>query len=485
MAYAIAALLALATGHLAARSRFARRLILPTLDVLQSVPILGFFPVAVGFFIALSGGSALGVEAAAVFLIFTCMFWNLAFGVYESLITIPEDLRLAAEQLDLSGPLRWSRLVLPAVAPGLIYNSQLSWANGWYFLIASEIIAVGPARYTLPGLGSYLAQAVTVGRTDQTLIALGVLVATTVALHLFLWGPLETWAERFHLEESGDRPRTPRIGRVLGRSRLVRSLTRHAILPLAQQALSLAGRTLHFISRHGAWAGALAGAALVVLLASAGVRAYRLFTLRPLSPALAGLPLDLALSFARVALGVLLSAAIAIPLARWIARFQRIRNAATVMIQLLASIPATAFFPLIAMLVAGGLNINAGAALLALTTMFWYVLFNVLGGALSIPKDLHEVAASLGLRGVRYLGRVFVPAIAPSLVTGCVTAWGAGWNAMILCEYLEADGKVLSVRGIGATLARATYVSGDMQVVAASLASMVLLIVLVNRLFWD
>jgi NitT/TauT family transport system permease protein len=485
VAYTIAALLALATGNLAARSRFARRLILPTLDVLQSVPILGFFPLAVGFFIAISGGSALGVEAAAVFLIFTCMFWNLAFGVYESLITIPEDLRLAAEQLDLAGPLRWSRLVLPAVAPSLIYNSQLSWANGWYFLIASEIIAVGPARYTLPGLGSYLAQTVSVGRADQTLIALGVLVLTTVALHLFVWSPLETWAERFHLEESGDRPRTPRVGRVLGRSRLVRMLARRAVLPLGQQALLAGGRTLHFIGRHAAWTGALAAAALAPLLLLAGLRLYRLFSERPASPELAGLPLDLAFSFLRVATGVVLSAAIAIPLARWVARFQSIRNAATVAIQVLASVPATAFFPLIVVLVGKGLNVNLGAGLLALTTMFWYVLFNVLGGALAIPKDLHEVASSLGLRGWGYLRRVFVPAVAPSLVTGCVTAWGAGWNAMILCEYLDAGGKIVSVRGIGATLAHATYVTADMQVVAASLGSMVLLIVLVNRLFWD
>jgi NitT/TauT family transport system permease protein len=485
VAYTIAALLALATGNLAARSRFARRLILPTLDVLQSVPILGFFPVAVSFFIALSRGSARGVEAAAVFLIFTCMFWNLAFGVYESLITIPEDLRLASAQLDLSGPLRWSRLVLPAVAPGLIYNSQLSWANGWYFLIASEIIAVGPARYTLPGLGSYLAQAVTVGRADQTLLALSVLVLTTVVLHLFVWSPLETWAERFHLEESGDRPRVPRMGRVLGRSRLVRMLARRAILPLGQQALLVGGRVLHLIGRHAAWTGALAAAALAPLLLLAGLRLYRLFSERPASPVLAELPLDLALSAARVAAGVLLSAAIAIPLARWLARFQSIRNTASVAIQVLASVPATAFFPLIVVLVGEGLNLNLGAALLALTTMFWYVLFNVLGGALAIPKELGEVAASLGLRGRDYLRRVFVPAVAPSLVTGCVTAWGGGWNAVIFSEYVVAGGRLHSVRGIGATLDQATYVTGDGQVIAASLLSMVALVVLVNRLFWD
>jgi len=485
VAYTIAVLLALAVGHLAARSRFARRLILPALDVLQSVPILGFFPVAVSFFIALSGGSALGVEAAAVFLVFTSMFWNLAFGVYESLITVPEELRAAAAQFDLSGPLRWSRLVLPAVAPGLLYNSQVSWANGWYFLIASEIIAVGPARYTLPGLGSYLAQAVILGHTERTLTALGVLVATTIAMHLFLWAPLETWAERFHLDETGDRPRVPRIGRLLGRSRIVSGLSRVVVVPLAQQSLLLASRTLHIVERHAAWSGSLVVAGLLAVFGYGGLRLYGLFSGRTPSGELRGLPLDLACSLLRVALGVLLSAAIAIPVARWITRFSRARMAATAVIQVLASVPATAFFPLIVVLVTWGLGMNAGAVLLALTTMFWYVLFNVLGGALAIPKDLDEVAASLGLRRASYLKRVFLPAIAPSLVTGCVTAWGAGWNAMILCEYLEAGGKTFSVRGIGATLARATYVSGDMQVVAASLASMVLLIVLLNRFFWD
>src|SRR5262249_55025003 len=146
---------------------------------------------------------------------------------------------------------------------------------------------------------------------------------------------------------------------------------------------------------------------------------------------------------------------------------------------------ATAFFPLIVVLLTWGLGMNVGAVLLALTTMFWYVLFNVVGAATAIPRELQEVARSLGLRGLGYLRRVFVPAVLPSLVTGCVTAWGAGWNAMILCEYLEAGGQAYSVRGIGATLDRATYVTADMQVVAASLASMIALIILVNRLFWD
>jgi len=485
VAYVVAVLLALATGHLAARSPVARRFILPTLDVLQSVPILGFFPVAVGFFIGIFQGSALGVEAAAVFLIFTSMFWNLAFGVYESLITLPEEIVLAAKQFGLRGPLRWSRLILPAAVPGLLYNSLVSWANGWYFLIASEIIAVGPARYTLPGLGSYLAQAVTVGRHDQTLLALGVLMATTVGMHLLIWGPFSAWAERFHLEESGEHPRTPRIARGLARSRIVRWVTGRLVVPAGQQGLTAAGRVLDFVGRHALWTTLAAALVVPALFGYGGFRLYGLFKHRPPSRELAGIPFDLLLSFLRVAAGVVVSAVVAVPVAQAIARRPRWRSPALAVIQILASIPATAFFPLIVVLLTWGLGMNVGALLLALTTMFWYVLFNVVGAATAIPRELQEVARSLGLRGGRYLRRVFVPAVLPGLVTGCVTAWGAGWNAMILCEYLEAGGRVYSVRGIGATLDRATYLTADMQVVAVSLGSMIALIILVNRLFWD
>ncbi|HLA76019.1 MAG TPA: ABC transporter permease subunit [Vicinamibacteria bacterium] len=484
-AYGMALLAALATGYLAARSAAARRIILPSLDVLQSVPILGFFPVAVGFFIGVFHGSALGVECAAVFLIFTSMFWNLAFGVYESLITLPEDLVVAADQIGLRGSLRWSRLILPAVMPGVLYNSLVSWANGWYFLIASEIIAVGPARYTLPGLGSYLAQSVVVGRHQQTLLAILVLLATTVGMHLLLWGPLDTWAERFRFEESGGHPRTPPIARALGRSRIVRWVTRKLVVPSGQQALTVAGTVLHAVTTHSRLVGVALALAVPLAVWGLGRRLYLLFVSRALSPEIRDIPLDLVLSFLRVALGVAVSAALAIPVAYAIACRPRWRGTALAVIQIFASIPATAFFPLIVVLLTWGLAMNGGTVLLALTTMFWYVLFNVLGATTAIPKEMQEAALTLGLGGRRYLWRVVVPAVIPGLITGSVTAWGAGWNALILCEYIEAGGRVFSVRGIGATLDRANYGSGDMQVVAASLLAMVLLIVAVNRLFWD
>jgi NitT/TauT family transport system permease protein len=233
------------------------------------------------------------------------------------------------------------------------------------------------------------------------------------------------------------------------------------------------------------WGGAVLTLLLPASVLAAGWKLWGLFVSRPPAEELSGIPVDLLLSFLRVAVGVGISAAVSVPLAWMLARGVRARGVALAVIQILASIPATAFFPLIVVLLTLGMSMNAGAVLLALTTMFWYVLFNVLGAASTIPKEMQEAARALGLRGGRYLRRVFLPAVLPGLVTGCVTAWGAGWNAMILCEYLEAGRRVHSVRGIGATLDRATYLSGDMQVVAACLMSMVLLIVLVNRFFWD
>jgi NitT/TauT family transport system permease protein len=487
VAYALAVLLALATGHLAATSPTARKIILPTLDVLQSVPILGFFPAAVAVFIGVFGPSALGVEAAAVFLIFTSMFWNLAFGVYGSLITVPEDLALAAQGLGLRGSMRWSRLVLPAVFPNLVYNSILSWANGWYFLIASEIIAAGQARYTLPGLGSYLGQALVTGQTKQTLMALATLLVSTLGLHLLVWSPLEVWAERFHIGETGERPRTPRIGRLLARSRLVRWIAAELVIPAGQRAIATGGWLMALPGR----AGRPLGVVVLTVLAAAALyglsRGYLLFVSRPLSAQARDIPAGLALSFLRVSAGVLLAVALAVPLAYAAARLGgQGRAVALSALQVLGSFPATAFFPLIALgMLRFGVDMDVGAVFMILTGTFLYVMFNALSGAVSIPEEMNEAATVLGLRGTSYLRRVFVPAILPRLVTGCITAWGGAWNAIILSEYVIAGGKLYAVRGIGAILDHATYVSGDGQVVALSLAAMVALIVLINRIFWD
>jgi len=486
LAYTFAVTLALAVGRLAARSLVARRIILPTLDVLQSVPILGFFPAAVAVFIGIFRGSALGVEAAAIFLIFTSMFWNLAFSVYETLITLPEELVLAGRQFGLRGPLIWTRLILPAVAPNLLYNSILSWSNGWYFLMASEIIAAGPARYTLPGLGSYLAQAIESGRNDRMELALLALVIVVVGMHLLVWSPLETWAERFHMGESGEHPRVPRMGRLLARSRLVQWLARGVMAPVAQWSIRAWGRLLNLPAPFSTLLAVAAFGAFLAGMGYAGWQAAQFAFERPLGPLARQIPLTLLFSFLRVTVGVGLAVLLSVPLAFATFRRTRIRQTVLSLLQILGSIPATAFFPLIAIVMLRlRLGMNVGSILLVLTGTFFYVAFNVLSGAASIPKEMNEAAAGLGLNRAVYLRRVFVPAVLPSLVTGCVTAWGGGWNAIIFSEYVVAGGRHYEVAGIGATLDRATYVTGDLQVVTLSLVSMVALVVLVNRVFWD
>jgi len=359
-------------------------------------------------------------------------------------------------------------------------------ANGWYFLTASEIIAAGPARYTLPGLGSYLAQAITVGHNDRMLLALLVLLLTTVAMHVLVWSPLETWAERFHIDESGDHPRTPRIGRVLGRSRIVAWASRTLVVPAAQQVLVAAGRLMDLPGRYGTLIAGGFGTALAAAVGYGAVRFHALLASRPLSPEARDIPVSLVLSFLRVGTGVVLAVLIAVPLAYLTFRNARTRSVALSILQILGSVPATAFFPLIALVMLRlGLGMNVGSILLVLTGTFFYVMFNVLSGAAAIPKQLNEAAAVLGIRGPRYVARVFLPAVLPSLVTGCVTAWGGGWNAITFSEYVVAGGKLYEVRGIGALLDRATYVTGDHQVIGLSLLSMVALVILVNRIFWE
>jgi NitT/TauT family transport system permease protein len=267
---------------------------------------------------------------------------------------------------------------------------------------------------------------------------------------------------------------------------MVRWFARRAVPPVARWAAWTWARLLDLPGRFGSAAAVMSGAAAIGLLLLGAWRAAQFVVEKPLSVEARDIPISLALSFGRVAVGVGLAVLLAVPLAYLVFRRARTRQVVLSALQVLGSVPATAFFPLIAaLMVRFGLGMNLGSILLVLTGTFFYVAFNVLSGAAAIPKEMNEAADALGLRGSTYLKRVFVPAILPSLVTGCVTAWGGGWNAIIFSEYVVAGGKLHSVRGIGATLDHATYVTGDLQLVTLSLVSMVALVILVNRLFWD
>lgn len=486
-AYAISLSFSIVAGYYAATSLRARKIIMPALDILQSVPILGFFPAAVYFFIRLAQGSPWGAEIASVFLIFTSQAWNMAFAVYESLTTIPEDILLASDQFRLKGIYRWIRLLLPACVPKLSYNSILSWAGGWFFLIASEIIAIGNSNYTLPGLGSYMQQSLDKGLGSNFFTALLTLIGIVTLLHFLVWSPLTEWSKRFRYEmtvgdttlESGSL-----ILKIVQRSQIFGYFEKRILEPLGEKVPRWIERKMDRAPVQAIRI--LSWVLLIAVLTGFGYGAYQIgrVVLRPWPDEALRIPLALLYSFLRLLLAYAISIAWTLPVAALISRSHRWSRTLLPIAQILASVPATAFFPLIVVLVLReGANSNLPSVLLALTGMQWYLLFNLIAGVQSIPADMREVAKALRLRGWRYMRRVLIPALVPSLITGSITAWGGGWNALVLSEYVKYGEGTYGVTGIGAMLVKAND-NGDLQMVLATVLAMVVVVTSLNRFFW-
>lgn len=498
-AYILSLAFALTYGYAAATRKWAEKVLLPALDILQSVPVLGFFPVAVGFFILLLRGERVGIELASVFLIFTSQAWNMAFGVYESIITIPKDILRATAAYGTRGWLKFKRLYFPASLPKLVYNSMMSWAGGWYFLMACEIIALGARRFTLPGLGSFLLDGSDKGRIDLILLGLAVLILIIVALDALFWRPLTFWANKFTYQMAPAGQTTPQSvwlswikdGLIL--LRFDRGWV--ALLMLVgivnQPIKNLIGR----VENSSVWSRikqVLRGVSLAILAAGALYGTYwatqgivRLFS-NPIPPEAKAIPLSILASFLRLTMAYVLCLAWTVPTAILIGENERISKFLMPLIQVTASIPATALFPLIVVVVVhhlwGGMNL--ASILLILTGMQWYVLFNLIAGVRAIPADLKEAARSFGISRWSYLRRVILPGIFPSLITGSITGWGGGWNALIVSEYLRFQGKTRTAFGIGMLLNKATYETGNSLMILLCLVGMVAVIVPMNQLLW-
>jgi NitT/TauT family transport system permease protein len=489
--YLASLLFAWAAGYYAATRPGAARVILPLLDVGQSVPVLGFFPAAIYLFLTLLGGGRLALELASIFLIFTCQVWNLAFAVYEGISTIPAETRAAADSLGLRGVLRLRALLLPACIPSLVYNSILSWTNGWYFLIACEIIVTGKAEYDLPGLGSILSRALARGDLMLATGALVTLVALVITIEFVLWRPMRVWSQRYRYdtmqgEEAEETAfHLPDLG-IPTLIRPLRALTHSLWAPLPIAAANRAAARVAALARAAwrwlRWPFGLALVAGVAFGIAGIVRA-----LSPPWPREAGaLPLALLFSFLRIAAAYVLALAWILPLALWASDHPRQVRRLSLVAQIGASIPATAFFPvLVALLVDrfGGMEIISIA--LAMTGMQWYLLFNLLGGVQRVPRDLHESMRSLGLDRRAIHRQLVIPACMPALVTGSVVAWGGTWNALILSEYVVYRGRTYEVLGIGQMLNRATFQTGSRTMLFLSIALLVGTVVAFNRLVWD
>jgi NitT/TauT family transport system permease protein len=498
-AYVVAVAFSLVYGMVAARRQIYERLMIPAIDIAQSVPVVGFFPAAVYFFVAMGQGERFGIELAAVFLIFTSMTWNMTLGVFEAMKTVPEELALSLDSLGASTWVRIKRLYLPASVPRLVYNSILSWVNGWYFLIACEIITVGPARYRLPGLGSFLMEAADAGRPGELVAGLAVLLAVIIAMDLLIWQPLSVWAEKYRYEfASGQSDESRSLGMLSalrglgpGAARATRALMRPLIrvasrlvevipnaplrdapgLARALRMLRLAsiGALLAFI----AYSLVLGAVALVTTLSQPWPEEARL------------LPAATGASMLRLGAAYVISLLWTVPCALWASESARFNRWIAPAAEILGSVPATALFPVIVVFVihvTGGMNL--ASVLLALTGMQWYLLFNLLAGANQLPEDLKEVPRAFGLSRLATWRRLVLPAMLPAAITGSITAWGAGWNALIIAEYFVYQGQTYKVLGLGALLDEATYETGDGTMILLSLLTMVGAVLILNRLVW-
>ena len=497
IAYVAALLFSIVYGYVAATNKRAERVLMPLLDILQSVPVLGFFPAATLLFVRLLPGR-LGFECAAIFLIFTSQAWNIAFGVYEGITTIPNDSSDALSSFGVRGLRRFRLLYLPACVPKLVYNSVLSWAGGWYFLIACEIITDGPMSHPLPGLGTFLTRAKDLGQPRWIVAGIAVLVGIVVVMDIFIWRPLGAWAEKYRYEFAASTV-VPHRSWALDfwrRSRISAGLRHigHTILEPIDNLIDrlsppLADERPSPRRRFAVWLVALPSLALLAWLSWEAAVALVHVLKWPWPSVSAWIPAAIGASFVRLLCAYVIALAWTVPLTAWAADRPHVMRVIQPLAQIGASVPATALFPLIVLVVArhsGGMEV--ASVLLVLTGMQWYLLFNLIAGAAQIPGDLKEATASLGIRGFRNFRKLQLPAMLPSLVTGSITAWGGGWNALIVSEYLKFGDSVSSVFGIGAMLDRATYSNeygdGSAAMKVLTLFSMVAVIVMMNRLFW-
>ncbi|MGA2829953.1 MAG: ABC transporter permease subunit [Streptosporangiaceae bacterium] len=474
----------------AARSRRARLVLIPLLDILQSVPVLGFLAITITFFIALFPGSVLGLECASIFAIFTSQAWNMTFSMYHSLITEPTELDEAARMFRLTKWERFWRLDVPGSMIGLVWNGMMSFGGGWFFLAASEAISVGNTKYTLPGIGSYVQAAVDKGDLAEVGAAIAVMVIMVVGVNVLFWRPLVAYAEKFRVEtsEAAEQPKSYvlnflRQSRVPGYiSRPLRPVGRD--LDRATRPFGLAEsplRTSGYKRRSGDVAFTVVTGA-VILWGIYRAAVYFDHT-AGFSPFIRCLGLGF-LTFARVAVVVVASTLIWVPVGAKIGMSPRLSRYAQPVVQVLASFPAILLFPFaIVIFLALGISLNFGGILLMALGAQWYILFNVIAGASAIPTDLRELMDQFRVPWRQKWRQLILPGIFPYYVTGGITAAGGAWNASIVAEIATYGTHHLTASGLGAYIAQAT-VKGDFPGVLAGIVVMSFYVVVVNRLLW-
>ena len=476
---------------LAAKSRRAALVLIPLLDVLQSVPILGFLSFTVTFFLGLFPGSILGAECAAVFAIFTSQAWNMAFSFYQSLRSVPRDLIEVARGFRLSGWQRFWQLETPYAMPGLIWNTMMSMSGGWFFVVASEAISVGDTTIKLPGIGSYLALAIEDKRIDAVFAAVVAMLAVILAYDQLLFRPLVAFAARFRVELSaGQIQEKSFVANVFARTRWLRASMRapaQMLRSIALLRMEVPIRSASFLPQSPAlsrvidilwvafiglgtvWAGWLIVDYVRQELSWSDFWQSVLYTI---------------FTMVRVILLMALATLVWVPAGIWIGLRPALAEKVQPLAQFLAAFPANVIFPAaVVLIVRFSLNPNIWLSFLIIFGTQWYILFNVIAGASAFPNDLKEVVANFRIHGWGWWKNVIIPAIFPYYVTGALTASGGSWNASIVAEYVKWGNDTVSAQGIGAYIAKATE-DGDYPKIVLGVAVMSIFVIMFNRLLW-
>ncbi len=476
---------------LAAKSRRAEMVLIPLLDILQSVPILGFLTFTVVFFMNLFPGRVFGAELACVFAIFTSQAWNMTFSMYQSMRNVPKDLDEASQSFHLSGWQRFWRLDVPFAMPGLIWNAMMSMSGGWFFVVAAEAITVGNTTVMLPGIGSYVALAIQQRNLPAIGYALLAMFLVIIAYDQLLFRPVVAWADKFRFEQtaSASAPTSWMLD-LFRRTRALRALS----IPFA--ALNKAISNLHIApprqwkmaSRKRDEPSRIVDAVwLAFIVASTGYAAWKVYeylsaTLN-LSDVFSAFGYGL-ITLARVIVLIALATMVWVPVGVWIGLRPKLAERIQPLAQFLAAFPANLAFPVfVVIIVRYGLNANIWLSPLMILGTQWYILFNVIAGASAFPTDLREAAGSFHLRGWRWWIKVVLPGIFPYYITGAITASGGSWNASIVAEVASWGDTHLTASGLGAYIATATE-AGDFPRVVLGIATMCILVTLFNRLLW-
>ncbi len=491
--YAFSLLFALVYGYIAARWAAAERILIPLLDILQSIPVLSFLPPVMLAMVALFPHRQAGLELGSILLIFTGQAWNIAFSFYASLKAIPREFDEAARIYRFSGWQRFLELDVPYAAIGLVWNSMMSVAAAWFYLMACEMFELGARDFRLPGLGSYLQLAASNGDSRAIAWGLAAMIGVIVLLDQLLWRPVIAWADKFKIEsvESASAPRSA-VLTMLRRSGVPGAIHDRLIHPVSERLLAAASHRVAAGETPGppkrssialVWLRRVLGFLVVATLAwFAFLAAKRLVLLS--SSQIFDLLRGAAATFARVEGSLLLGALWTIPVGVAIGLSPRLARFAQPIVQVAASVPATALFPVVLLLLLrlhGGMGI-AAVVLILLGTQ-WYILFNVIAGAMAIPSDLREVAQVYGFSRWERWRELILPAIFPYLITGLLTASGGAWNASVVAEYFHFGNRTLYTIGLGSIISRSTDLN-QMDVLLAATLLMAIIVVVMNRLVW-